>query len=87
MLNDVVAVLAGAVAGWFAGRAGQAAAVDSRIAPLRASLSEMADKFDHATRRWRKRDADAAPDETALPFDNRRRASVMERWLRTRGNA
>lgn len=75
-LELVVLVVAGGSAA-FIGAAlgavvGRGAAIDAHIAPLRGAVADLLDRYEHATRRWAKRERDAARgsgDDRQLKLD------------------
>jgi len=59
-VSGVCGAVAG-VAAYFGGTRGERSRFEGELAPLRASIAEVADRFDHWTKRERRRDAVGGP--------------------------
>ncbi len=55
------------IAVYFGGERGERKRFEGELAPLRASISEVADRFDHWTKRERRRDAVGGPRTNEQP--------------------
>ncbi len=82
-LVGVLAAAIGAACGilaYFGGERGERRRFEGELAPLRAAISEVADSFDHWTKRERRRDAvgKVAPPGEGAPGGNTRQERLRE---------